>query len=392
MKLKVLSVVGTRPEAIKMAPIIRELEGRRGEIDSRVCATAQHRHMLDQVLRLFEITPDYDLDIMQDEQSPIRVAAGVLGGLESILEAERPHWVLVQGDTTTVAAGALAAFYAGAKVGHVEAGLRTYDRYRPFPEEVNRRIAGVIADAHFAPTERAREHLLKEGVSASAVYVTGNPVVDALHMVSALPYNPAEGPLRDIPWDKPIVVVTAHRRENFGEPLEQICLALKDLAATYRAALHIVYPVHRNPNVREPVSRILGGVAGITLTQPLDYLPFTYLIKRARLILTDSGGIQEEGPGLGKPVLVLRDVTERPEAVEAGTARLVGTDRGKVFEWTRRLLEDRDEYERMARAVNPFGDGKASRRIVEALVRLGTGAGPRVQSNPSARTGEGRCC
>ncbi len=367
-KVQVLSVFGTRPEAVKMAPVVKELERHPDRVASRACVTAQHRQMLDQVLSLFGIAPDYDLDVMQESQSPTQVASAVLARLEPVLASEHPDWVLVQGDTTTVAAAALAAFYSGAKVGHVEAGLRTFNKYQPFPEEINRRVAGVIADLHFAPTQRARENLLREGVPDSIIHVTGNPVIDALHWVADLPYDPACGPLKNIPWDRRLILVTAHRRENFGQPLEQVCLALRDIAEAYAGDVHIVYPVHLNPNVQEPVRRILGYAPGITLMDPLDYLPLVYLMKRATLVLTDSGGIQEEAPGLGKPVLVLREVTERPEAVEAGTVRVVGTDRMRIFEWTRKLLSDPAEYDKMARAVNPYGDGHAAERIVKAIL------------------------
>lgn len=366
-RLKVLSVFGTRPEAIKMAPVVKELERRPAQFVSRVCVTAQHREMLDQVLRLFDIRPDHDLDIMQDDQSLSQVTAAVFSRLDPVIAAERPDWVLVQGDTTTVMAAALVAFYHRVKVGHVEAGLRTGDKHRPFPEEINRRVAGAVADLHFAPTETARQNLLREGVAPDRIQVTGNPVIDALRLVAERPYDPADGPLRDIPWDRRLILVTAHRRENFGRPLEEICCALREIARAYPGDVHIVYPVHRNPHVQEPARRILDGVPGVTLTDPLDYAPLVYLMKRSYLVLTDSGGIQEEAPGLGKPVLVLREVTERPEAVEAGTARLVGADRARIVEWTRRLLDDRDEYERMAHAVNPYGDGRAAERIVWTL-------------------------
>jgi UDP-N-acetylglucosamine 2-epimerase (non-hydrolysing) len=342
--LKVLTVFGTRPEAIKLAPVIRELQ--RQSLDSRlqtiVCVTAQHRHMLDQVLRLFGIVPDYDLDVMKNNQTPTQVAAAVLARLEPILQAERPDWVLVQGDTTTVAAASLATFYAEVKVGHVEAGLRTRNKWQPFPEEINRRVAGVIADLHFAPTERARQNLLREGVPDDRILVTGKA--------------------------KQIILVTAHRRENFGRPLENICLALRDLAARYDGLVRIVYPVHLNPNVWQPVHGLLGDVPNITLMPPLDYLPLVHLMKRSHLVITDSGGLQEEAPGLGVPVLVLREVTERPEAVAAGTARLVGTDRERIVAEAVRLLEDARAYEQMAQAVNPYGDGRAAARIVGALL------------------------
>ena len=366
-RLKVLFVFGTRPEAIKMAPVIKELRKYPDRFETKVCVTAQHRQMLDQVLTLFGIVPDYDLNVMQDSQSPTQVAATVLSKLEPVLKTEQPDWVLVQGDTTTVVAASLAAFYARVKVGHVEAGLRTFDKYQPFPEEINRRVASVVADLHLAPTQRARQNLLREGVPDEAICVTGNPVIDALNMVANLPYESTRGPLRDVPWEKRLILVTAHRRENFGKPLEQICLALREIAQTYADDVHIVYPVHLNPNAEEPAHRILGNVAGVTLTEPLDYLPLVYLMKRATLVLTDSGGIQEEAPGLGKPVLVLRELTERPEAVEAGTVQVVGTETQTIVRETARLLDDRTEYARMAHAVNPYGDGHASERIVAAL-------------------------
>jgi UDP-N-acetylglucosamine 2-epimerase (non-hydrolysing) len=367
-RIKVLSIIGTRPEAIKMAPVIQELERHPNHIISRLCVTAQHRQMLDQVLELFRLRPDHDLNVMQESQSPMQVAAAILARLEPIFQEEQPDWVLVQGDTTSVAAAAMAAFYAGAKVGHVEAGLRTFDKTQPFPEEINRRVAGVIADIHFAATQQARENLLREGVPSDTIHVTGNPVIDALHQIVDLEYDVSRGPLKDIPWSRRLILVTAHRRENFGEPLEQIALALRDIAHAYAGSVQIIYPVHPNPNVQEPVQRILGEAAGVTLTPPLDYLPFVHLMKRATLVLTDSGGIQEEAPGLGKPVLVLREVTERHEAVEAGTVCVVGTNRKHIVESTRRLLDEPAEYDRMAQAVNPYGDGHAAKRIVRALM------------------------
>lgn len=397
--IKVLCIFGTRPEAIKMAPVILELH-KRPEVECKVCVTAQHRQMLDQVLRLFGITPDYDLNVMEDNQSPTQVAATVLARLEPILQAEKPDWALVQGDTTTVAAASLAAFYARVRVGHVEAGLRTHDKWRPFPEEINRRVAGVIADLHFAPTERARQNLLREGVPEGRILVTGNPVIDALHWVAA---RPATAEVRDLfqrlgltaeaelqrsegveensllrPCTSAplLILVTAHRRENFGAPLENICFALREIAARYQGRVHIVYPVHLNPNIWGPVHRMLGDVPHITLMPPLDYLPLVHLMKHSYLVLTDSGGIQEEAPGLGKPVLVLREVTERPEAVEAGTVRVVGTDRERIVAETVRLLEDTVAYQQMARAVNPYGDGHAAERIAEALVRWDAGTLP----------------
>jgi UDP-N-acetylglucosamine 2-epimerase (non-hydrolysing) len=371
--LKVVTIFGTRPEAIKLAPVIRELK--RAELErglkSVVCVTAQHRQMLDQVLNLFDIVPNHDLDIMEDNQSPSEVVSRVLTRLEPILKDEQPDWVLVQGDTTTVMAASIAAFYTGARVGHVEAGLRTYNKWQPFPEEINRRIASVVADLHFAPTELAKKNLLNEGIPDQSILVTGNPVIDALYWAAALPFDFNTLSI-DVPVlkrsDVKLILVTSHRRENFGRPLEQICLALRDLAARYDGRVKIVYPVHLNPNVWNPVHRWLSEVPNISLIPPLDYLPLVHLMKDSYLVLTDSGGIQEEAPGMGKPVLVLREVTERPEAVEAGTARVVGTDRERIVEETVRLLENPDAYDRMAQALNPYGDGYASKRIVGALL------------------------
>jgi UDP-N-acetylglucosamine 2-epimerase (non-hydrolysing) len=366
--LKVLTVFGTRPEAVKLGPVIRELARYPDRIASRVCVSAQHRDMLDQVLRIFEIQPHYDLDVMQDNQTPTQVAAAVLARFEPILRDEQPDWVLVQGDTTTVAAAALGAFYARARVGHVEAGLRTGDRWQPFPEEINRRVAGVIADRHFAPTARARDNLLREDVPPARILVTGNPGIDALRWITAQPEpNEVLELLRESPETR-IVLVTAHRRENFGQPLKDICFALRDLAERYAGAIRIIYPVHRNPSVWGPVHDLLGGVPFISLRPPLDYLAMLQLMKRAYVIVTDSGGIQEEATGLGIPALVLREVTERPEGVETGALRIVGTDRGRIVAETSRLLDDRTEYERMAQADNPFGDGHAAERIVASLL------------------------
>ena len=315
--LKVLCVFGTRPEAIKLAPVIREMKRRSSDAGLRpvVCVTAQHRQMLDQVLTLFDIPPDHDLDLMKENQSPFQVAAAVLTRLDPVLRAERPDWVLVQGDTTTAASAALAAFYAGLKVGHVEAGLRTFDKWQPFPEEINRRIAGVIADRHFAPTGTARRNLLKEGVPDDRILVTGNPVIDAIRWVAGQPPPPDVQALiaPDFPGDgtggcgRRLVLVTAHRRENFGAPLENICLALRDIARMYGQRVRIVYPVHLNPNVWKPVHQMLEGIPDIHLLPPLDYLPLVQLMKASRLVLTDSGGIQEEAPYLGTPVLVVRE-------------------------------------------------------------------------------------
>ena len=365
--IKVLSIFGTRPEAIKMAPVVKELEKHPADVVSRVCVTAQHREMLDQVLELFEITPDYDLDLMRENQSLAEITARVFTDLDPVIAAEQPDWVLVQGDTTTVMAASLVAFYHQVKVGHVEAGLRTGDKWQPFPEEVNRKVAGVVADAHFAPTTTARDNLLREGVAPEAIYVTGNPVIDALTMAAEMDYDLAEGPLPEIPWEQRILLVTAHRRENHGQPLENVCTALLEIAERYDD-VHVVYPVHLNPNVQEPVYRLLGDHDQITLLPPLDYLPLVQVMKRSYLVLTDSGGIQEEVPGLGKPVLVLRDVTERPEAVAAGTVQLVGTDQERIVGEATALLDDDGVYQQMAQAVNPYGDGRAAKRIVDTLL------------------------
>jgi UDP-N-acetylglucosamine 2-epimerase (non-hydrolysing) len=366
--IKVLSVFGTRPEAIKMAPVVKALEQRSAQIVSRVCVTAQHREMLDQILTLFDIQHDYDLNLMQPNQTLEQLTTVILNGLTPIIKKEHPDWLLVEGDTTSVMAASLAAFYHNVNVGHVEAGLRTRDKRQPFPEEINRRIAGVIADWHFAPTLWARENLLQEGVTPAQVLVTGNSVIDALLSVANKPYEPLNGPLATIPWDKRLILVTAHRRESFGQPLENICLALQELATRYRNELHIVYPVHLNPNVQQPVYRLLAELPNVTLLSPLDYQPLVYLMKQCTLILTDSGGIQEEAPGLDKPVLVLRAKTERPEGVEAGVVRLVGTNQVKIVNEVSRLLDNASEYQRMVQNVNPYGDGRAAERMVKSLL------------------------
>jgi UDP-N-acetylglucosamine 2-epimerase (non-hydrolysing) len=364
--IKVLSIFGTRPEAIKMAPVIRELEKYTDKIISRVFVTAQHRQMLDQVLEIFNIVPDGDLDVMKKNQTPIQVAARVMNNLEKILQKENPDWVLVQGDTTTVAAAALTAFYSKIKVGHVEAGLRTFDKMQPFPEEINRRVAGVIADKHFAPTNTAKQNLLNEGISDNNILVSGNTVIDALNWVASQPFN-IDNVIK-IPKDKKLLLVTAHRRENFGKPLENICLALKDIANEFKDQVRIVYPVHMNPNVYKTVYSQLKDIPNIHLIKPLDYKSLVHLMKLSTIVLTDSGGIQEEAPGLGKPVLVLREVTERPEAVIAGTVKLVGTNRKRIVEETCLLFENHKEYKKMAQAVNPYGDGHAAKRIVRSLL------------------------
>ena len=380
MTLRVLSIFGTRPEAVKMAPVVQALAGTPG-FDSRVCVTAQHRQMLDQVLELFNIHPDVDLDLMQPDQDLPSLTAAIITHLDPVLADFNPDWILVQGDTTTVLASALVAFYRHIRVGHVEAGLRTHDKWQPFPEEINRRLASVVTDLHFAPTDWARQNLLRENVPATQVIVTGNPVIDALQQVARMPaptgvlellshlgVTGALHPGSLSPGTPRLILVTAHRRENFGQPLENICAALRHLVDIYQDNLRVVYPVHLNPNVQEPVHRLLGAIPNITLLEPLDYLPMVHLMKHASLVLTDSGGLQEEAPALGKPVLVMRRVTERPEGVQAGTVRLVGTDPQTIVAEVRRLLDDPNAYSTMAQAINPYGDGKAAMRIVNAIL------------------------
>lgn len=372
-----LTVFGTRPEAIKMAPIILELNQRQAKganIETMVCVTAQHRQMLDQVLTLFNIMPHFDLNIMTPGQDLFTLTARILEGVGHVLEQTRPDLVLVHGDTTTTFAASLASYYHRVPVGHVEAGLRTHDKHHPFPEEMNRRLTGAMADIHFAPTQMARQNLLSENIPHGKILITGNTVIDALfHTVERLrkrplvfsSYGKEYEPLDHV-GNRKIILVTGHRRENFGQGFENICLALSDLAQ-YRPDVDFVYPVHLNPNVREPVHRIIGKQKNILLLPPLDYEPFVYLMSKAYLILTDSGGIQEEAPSLGKPVIVMRQVTERPEAVEAGTVKLVGTDRKKIFHEVDTLLNDTAAYERMSFAHNPYGDGHAARRIADYL-------------------------
>ncbi|MDD2899061.1 MAG: UDP-N-acetylglucosamine 2-epimerase (non-hydrolyzing) [Desulfuromonadaceae bacterium] len=367
---KILLVFGTRPEAIKMAPVFKALQ-RSSCLDVKVCVTAQHRHMLDQVLSLFDIHADFDLNLMQPGQDLTDITSRVLDGMRAVLRDWQPGLVLVHGDTTTTMASSLAAYYEKIPVGHVEAGLRTGNIYSPWPEEMNRRLTGSIATIHFAPTETARLNLLSEGVAEDQIHVTGNTVIDALlQVVAQFEHNRElqEGMAALFPFldtAKKMILVTGHRRENFGEGFENICRALKQLGE--RDDVQIVYPVHLNPNVQEPVQRILYDCPNIHLIGPLDYLPFVYLMSRSFMLITDSGGVQEEAPSLGKPVLVMRETTERPEAVESGTVLLVGTDSDKIVSEATRLLDDHEAYQAMALAHNPYGDGNASQRIVEIL-------------------------
>lgn len=369
---KVLVVFGTRPEAIKMCPLVNELNGS-NELDVRTCVTAQHREMLDQVLGLFKIEPEYDLNVMKPGQTLSQLTANILNGLDPVLTDFEPDVVLVHGDTTTTLSASLAAFYRQIPVGHVEAGLRTGNLYSPWPEEANRSLTGVLSTLHFAPTEQSRTNLLNEGVDANTIQVTGNTVVDSLLQVVENIRNDQqlnvkmEKQFDFLPANSEVLLVTGHRRESFGGGFERICKALATISEQ-RPELQIIYPVHLNPNVQEPVNRLLSGCPNIHLIEPLDYLPFVYLMHRSTLILTDSGGIQEEAPSLGKPVLVMRNTTERPEAVSAGTVKLVGTDVGLICSEVIRLLDDKDYYESMSFAHNPYGDGKACERIKQALL------------------------
>lgn len=377
MSLKVLSVFGTRPEAIKMAPLALAL-AEDDRFESKVCVTAQHRQMLDQVLDLFELTPDYDLNIMQPGQDLNGVTTAILQGIKEVFEDFKPDIVLVHGDTATTFATALAAYYQQIPVAHVEAGLRTGNLYSPWPEEGNRKLTGALAALHFAPTENSRSNLLSEGIKPKFVHVTGNTVIDALLDVvkkleaSSSLKNTLENQFSFIRNTEKLILVTGHRRESFGGGFERICHALVDTAKAF-PEVEIVYPVHLNPNVREPINRLLSGIDNIHLIEPLDYLPFVYLMNQSFIILTDSGGIQEEAPSLGKPVLVMRETTERPEAVEAGTVKLVGTERRAIAENLKLLLTDKTAYESMSFAHNPYGDGKACQRIIEVLADYAVG-------------------
>ena len=366
-KLKVMAIFGTRPEAIKMAPVILELEKFSEKIDTTVAVTAQHREMLDQVLNLFKITPDYDLNIMSAGQTLFDITSRALLGLNKILEEVKPNIVLVHGDTTTTFAGALAAYYHQISVGHVEAGLRTGNKFSPYPEEMNRKLTAALTDLNFAPTNTAKENLLREGVDEEKIFVTGNTVIDALYKTVRRDFKFEDELLNGIDYGKRIILVTTHRRENWGEPLRNVYKALKKLVEEF-SDVEIIFPVHKNPIVRDVVNEELGNLPRVHLTDPLDYEPFANLMSRVKLILTDSGGVQEEAPALGKPVLVLRGTTERPEAVDAGTVKLIGTEFEKVYSNAKLLLTNDAEYKKMAEAVNPYGDGIAAERIVQAVL------------------------
>lgn len=361
--IKVMTIFGTRPEAIKMAPLVKELENRK-EIKSIVCVTAQHREMLDQVLEVFDIKPDYDLNIMKKGQSLSEITLRVLMGLEEVIQKEKPNIILVHGDTTTTFAGALAAFYNNVDIGHIEAGLRTWNKYSPFPEEMNRQMVDRMSDMYFAPTEVSKNNLLEENIDINKIYVTGNTAIDAMKTtVNNNYYNE----LFDWVGDDRLILLTAHRRENLGEPMRNIFKAVKRIVEEH-SNIKVIYPIHLNPKVREVANEVFEGIDRIKLIEPLEVFDFHNFINKSYLILTDSGGIQEEAPSLGKPVLVLRDTTERPEGVEAGTLKLVGTDEETIYNETNKLLNSEEEYDKMSRASNPYGDGFASRYIVDAIV------------------------
>lgn len=362
-KLKVMTVFGTRPEAIKMAPLIKELE-KRDNIDSIVCVTAQHREMLDQVLEIFNIKPDYDLNLMKSNQTLTSITANVLEGLNTVINEVKPDIVLVHGDTTTTLSASLAAFYNQCKVGHVEAGLRTYNKYSPYPEEINRQVTGIIADLHFAPTNKSKENLIKEGKCESDIYVTGNTAIDALKTTVKSNYT---NELIDNIGNDRIILLTAHRRENLGDTMKNMFLAIKKIVEEFDD-VQVVYPVHLNPKVRDVADEILGDNKKIHLIEPLNVVDFHNFMEKSYIIMTDSGGIQEEAPSLGKPVLVLRDTTERPEGVEAGTLKLVGTNKDNIYEATKELLTDKELYKAMSIASNPYGDGFASKYIVDIII------------------------
>ncbi len=362
--IKVMSIFGTRPEAIKMAPLVKELE-RRKEIESIVCVTAQHREMLDQVLNTFDIKPDYDLNIMKQGQSLADVTTRALVGLEEVIKKVKPDIVLVHGDTTTTFAGALAAFYNQVAIGHVEAGLRTYDKYSPYPEEMNRQMVDRLSDMYFAPTEISKNNLLKENIDESKIYITGNTAIDA--MSTTVDENYTHPELDWINAGERMILLTAHRRENLGEPMRHIFRAIKRVVDEF-SDVKVIYPIHMNPRVREVANEVFGDADRVKLIEPLEVFDFHNFQNKSYIILTDSGGIQEEAPSLGKPVLVLRDTTERPEGIKAGTLKLVGTDEDVIYEETKKLLLDKKEYEKMSKASNPYGDGHASERIVDAII------------------------
>lgn len=364
--IKVLSVFGTRPEAIKMAPLIKVLQNEK-DIDSKVCVTAQHREMLDQVLDIFQLTADYDLDIMEEKQSLSDITVNALKGLEKVIMDAKPDMVLVHGDTATTFAGALASYYQKVNLGHVEAGLRTYNKYFPYPEELNRRLVGAIADLHFAPTVNSKKNLIKENISESNIFITGNTVIDALKTTINKEYEFKNPILNKVDFSKKVILVTAHRRENIGEPLENICHALGQICENY-ADVEVIYPVHMNPSVRDIAYGILGNKERVHLIDPIDVVEMHNLMDRSFMVLTDSGGLQEEAPSLGKPVLVLRSETERPEAIEYGTVKLAGTKMKNIYTLTSILLDDKNEYEKMANATNPYGDGYASEKIRDCLL------------------------
>lgn len=362
--IKVMSIFGTRPEAIKMAPLVKELEKRK-EIESIVCVTAQHREMLDQVLNTFDIKPDYDLNIMKQGQSLADVTTRALVGLEEVIKKVKPDIVLVHGDTTTTFAGALAAFYNQVAIGHVEAGLRTYDKYSPYPEEMNRQMVDRLSDMYFAPTEISKDNLLKENIDESKIYITGNTAIDA--MSTTVDENYTHPELDWINVGERMILLTAHRRENLGEPMRHIFRAIKRVVDEF-SDVKVIYPIHMNPKVREVANEVFGDADRVKLIEPLEVFDFHNFQNKSYIILTDSGGIQEEAPSLGKPVLVLRDTTERPEGIKAGTLKLVGTDEDVIYEETKKLLLDKKEYEKMSKASNPYGDGHASERIVDAII------------------------
>ncbi|MDF2676237.1 MAG: wecB [Bacillota bacterium] len=366
-KIKVLVIFGTRPEAVKMAPIVKALKSDEQNFESKICVTAQHRDMLDQVLRIFDIEPDYDLNIFQSGQTLTGITCRALTGLETVIEEFKPDLILVQGDTTTVFSGALAAFYHQVKIGHVEAGLRSGNLLSPFPEEANRKLTGVLTDFHFAPTETSRANLLKEGYENSKIYITGNTSIDALKWVIDADFRFKEEILNNIDFNnKKVVLLTSHRRENIGEPMENIFSAVKEIVDE-NLDVEVIYPMHLNPKVREIATRILGNMERVHLIEPLDYLPFTNLMAKCYAVVTDSGGVQEEAPSLGKPVLVVRKETERPEGIEAGTAKLAGVDKQNIYNELNNLINNKEEYKKMANAVNPYGDGKAAEYIVDAI-------------------------